>query len=96
MSPWALARLLTSAENVCSACRARMRVRAASHTATFLPSMINRAARNEKVGGMKLFSVPTYPHTKMCEDSFYIPSNFHDAFDLTDHFYVKREKIFLP
>ena len=65
MSPWALARLLTSAENVCSACQARLRVRAASHTATVLPSMIKRAARNEKVGGMKLFSVPTYPHTKI-------------------------------
>ena len=70
MSPWALARLLTSAENVCSVCRARMRVRAASQMATLLPSITTGATQDEKGSGIELFSVPTEDHTKMCEDRY--------------------------
>ena len=90
MSPWARPRSPTIAENVCSACRARMRVRTASQMATLLPSITTGATQDEKVGGTKLFSVCTYPHTKMCEDRYTIKNCYYTPFDVMNNFLAPK------
>ena len=93
MPPLALTGSLNVVKNARLACQDRLSVRAAAHTFTVLLYIIYEATQNEKVSRTKLYTVPIYPHTKMCEDSFKIFVNTYNAYDLINLFYAERENI---